>query len=78
MDRIDALERELVELAGPLAIFVIKKQIKDMGFARMNFPEEKMGELIERSVKNAIFEPSKQREVIRDLRKKLVSHVEYT
>ncbi len=78
MKEIDFLEKELVNLAGPLAVFVIKKQIKDMGLRRDKFPKEKLGELIERSVKNAIFEPSKQKEVIRNLRRKLVSHAGYT
>ncbi len=77
MNPIDLLEKELIELAGPLAGFVIKKQIKDMGLRRENFPEDRLTELMERSVKNAIFEPSKQKEVIRKLRKKLVSHADY-
>ena len=72
MKEIDILERELVELAGPLAKFVIKKQIRDMGLQRENFPKDRLGELIERSVKNAIFDPKKQREVSRNLRKKLL------
>ncbi len=71
-DRIDILEKELVDLAGPLAVFVIKKQIKDMGLRRENFPEERMGELIERSVKNAIFDPKKQKNVERNLKKMLL------
>ena len=78
MDNIEILERELTELAGPLAVFVIKKQIKDMGLVRDRFPEERLGELIERSVKNAIFEPSKQKDVIRNLKRKLVSHAGYS
>ncbi len=74
MKEIDVLERELVDLAGPLAVFVIKKQIKDMGLRRDDFPRERLGELIERSVKNAIFDPEKQKKVVRSLRKKLLPH----
>ncbi len=72
MKEIDVLERELVELAGPLAKFVIKKQIRDMGLQRENFPKDRLGELIERSVKNAIFDPKKQREVSRALKKRIL------
>jgi len=60
-EKIDILERELVELSGPLGRFVIKKQLKEMGMERDTLPLERLVELVERSVKNAVFNEEDQR-----------------
>ncbi len=73
MDKIELLENELVELAGPLGKFVVKKQLKKMGLTRKEVLDTMFLELIRRSVANAVFDPQKQKTAIKELRRKLAT-----
>lgn len=72
MDKLRLLERDLIMLSGPLAGFVIRKQIKDMGLDAVDFPEERFPELIERVVENAVYDKSMHRKTIINLKKRLI------
>ena len=73
MDKLRLLEREIILLAGPLAGFVIKKQLKDMGLDAADFPEERFSELIELVVENAVYDKSTHRKTIIKLKKRLLT-----
>jgi len=66
------LEREMMMLAGPLAPFVVKKQIKDMGFQKETFPADRMGELIDKVVDHGIYDESVKPKTKKALRKKIL------
>lgn len=72
MDKLRLLEREMILLSGPLAGFVIRKQIKDMGLEGADFPDEKFPELIKRVVENAVYDKSTHTSTIIKLRKRLI------
>ena len=64
------LEAELVDLAGPLGKFVLKKQLKEMGKTPETFPIEDLPKLIRLVVPKAIFDEKLHREAIRTLTSK--------
>lgn len=66
------LEREMMYLAGPLAPFLIKKQMKNMGFEMDDFPEEKMAELIDKVVEHGIYDDSIKPKTKKTLKKKIL------
>ena len=66
------LEWEMVSLAGPLAPFVIKKQIKDMGLKMETFPEDKLSELIDRVVDSGVYDDSIKPRTKKALKKKIL------
>ena len=66
------LEREMMNLAGPLAPFVVKKQIKDMGYEKENFPADKMAELIDKVVEHGIYDESIKPRTKKNLKKKIL------
>ena len=72
MDKVRLLEREMIMLSGPLAGFVIRKQIKDMGLDAEGFPEERMGELIDKVVDNGIYDASIKPKTKKMLKKRLL------
>jgi len=65
------IETLLLDYGGPMGSFVLKKVIKDMDEARDRFPLGRVSELIDRTVENAIFDPERQREAIRTLRRRV-------
>ena len=69
------LEREMIFLAGPLAPFVVKKQIKSMGFERETFPEDRMAELINKVVEHGIYDDSIKASTKKTLRKRILGNV---
>lgn len=69
---IEKMRSILVDAAGPIADFIIKKQIKDMGYTIENFPLEKLSDLIDRVVENAIYDVERRREIRNRLRKTLL------
>ena len=71
-DKFAKLEWELVYLAGPLVKFVINQQIKNMGFTREDFPEDRFGELIDKVVDNGIYDNSAKAGIKKQLKKKLL------
>jgi len=73
MDKVRLLEREMILLSGPLAGFVIRKQIKDMGLDPGNFPDERLVELINKVVENAVYDKSAHKTTINKLRKRLLT-----
>ena len=73
MNKIEALENELVELAGPLGKFVVKKQMRELSFSPKDVSGPMFQMLIEQCVANAIFDPKKQEEALKELKKKLLS-----
>jgi hypothetical protein len=66
------LEREMMYLAGPLAPFLVKKQMKNMGFEVDNFPEDKMAELIDKVVEHGIYDESAKPRTKKALKKKIL------
>jgi hypothetical protein len=68
-ETIEKIRATLADAAGPIASFVVKKQIKDMGYTEDDFPSEKLPELINRVVENAIYNPEMKEDVRRKLRK---------
>jgi hypothetical protein len=69
---IKQLEREMIPLAGPLAPFLIKKQMKDMGFQSDDFPPDKMAELIDKVVEHGIYDESIKPKTKKALKKKIL------
>ncbi len=57
MNDIDRLEEIIVEYAGPIAKYVLKAEIRRMGYSRNNFPKDKLPELARRVIKAAITDP---------------------
>ena len=68
-----ALEEELIELAGPLGKFVLKKHLKEMGSTPDDYPEEKMKELIKAIVPKAVFDESLHRTAVKALTQKMTA-----
>ncbi len=54
---VDMLAEALEKFAGPMAKFVIAKQIKDMGETKDSIPRRKLSILIERAINAAIYNP---------------------
>jgi len=73
MDRITLLENELVKLAGPLGKFVVKKQMKQLGINTPYVDDKGYEKLINASVTNAVFDPIKQKNAIKELTAKLLA-----
>ena len=71
MDKITLLEEELVELAGPLGKFVVKKQLEELGMKRDDISDPLFLELMKRCVATAIFDPERQKTALKDLENKL-------
>ena len=72
-DRLDLLERELVDRAGPLGKFVLVKQLKDMGFTAEDFPEAQFPLLIDGVVKKAFFNQDLWPQMIGELKRKVLA-----
>lgn len=71
-EMIEKIREIVVDAAGPIGDFVIKKQIKDLGYTPDNFPAERIQILIEKVVENAVYDPEKKMEVKNKLRKILI------
>ncbi len=73
MTVIDELEKLVIEYAGPMGKFVVSTQIKTMGEAREKFPEKKLGELIDKVIEAAIYDPGSRKNARKTIRKRLIS-----
>jgi len=71
ISKLEILEKRLAEFAGPIAPFVVKKQLKDMCLAREDVTDADIPNLVKRCVVAAIFDPSLQPVVERSLLKSL-------
>ncbi|MCX8174319.1 MAG: hypothetical protein N3F63_06925 [Thermoplasmata archaeon] len=70
---LEKIREIVVDAAGPIADFVIKKQIRDLGYTADNFPQEKLHILIDRVVDNAIYDKEKK-ELVRSKLRRLLHH----
>ncbi|MEM3444682.1 MAG: hypothetical protein QXJ27_03915 [Thermoplasmata archaeon] len=70
-EMVEKMRKILIDAAGPIADFVIKKQIRDMGYTLETFPGDKLLLLVDRVVENAIYDPEKKVEIRNKLRKEL-------
>ncbi|MEM3738742.1 MAG: hypothetical protein QW204_03210 [Thermoplasmata archaeon] len=61
----------VVDAAGPIADFVIKKQVRDMGYTLETIPIDKLPLLVDKVVENAIYDKEKRIEIRNKLRKVL-------
>ncbi len=57
MSEMDRLEEIVTEYAGPIAKYVLKAEIRRMGYSRDNFPREKLPELARKVIKASITDP---------------------
>ncbi len=46
-----------MEYAGPIGRYILKREIRDMGYTRENFPPEKIPTLARRVIKASITDP---------------------
>ena len=58
-----AIEELVVEHAGPLGKFVIKKTITDMGADPESFDEEQLSKFIDTVLERSIYDPAKWKDV---------------
>ena len=71
MNKVQILEEKIISISGPIGKHVLKKQIESMGEDPNNFPDTRLKELIEHAVKAAIYDPDVQKQMIKELTKKL-------
>lgn len=71
MSKVEILEEQIVAVSGPIGKYVLKKQIESMGEDPGNFPDSRLKQLIENSVKAAVYSQDMQKQMIKDLTKKL-------
>lgn len=57
MNDIDRIEEIIIEYAGPIARYIIKVEIKKMGYTRNNFPVKKLPELARRVIRLSVGDP---------------------
>jgi hypothetical protein len=61
--KVEQIQNELKKVIGPIGKFVVEKQINNMQEDIDNFPDEKIEELIERSVDIGVFDNTIQKSV---------------
>jgi len=61
--KVEVIQEELKKVIGPIGKFVVEKQINVMNEDKDNFPDDKIGELIERSVDIGVFDQRIQKSV---------------
>lgn len=71
MSKVQILEEQIIAVSGPIGKYVLKKQIESLGEDPENFPDSRLKELIEHAVKAAIYSKDAQKQMIKDLTKKL-------
>jgi hypothetical protein len=72
MSQILAIENIVTEYAGPLAKFVIKKQVADIGIdEEEEVSLEQLKQLVERVVEKSIFDPRLRKEALIKLKKQM-------
>jgi hypothetical protein len=54
--KVEQIQDELRKVIGPIGKFVVEKQINNMQEDKDNFPDDKIEELIERSVDIGVFD----------------------
>ncbi len=57
MSDIDRLEEIIIEYAGPIAKYMIKAEIRKMGYSRDNFPKDKLPILARKVIRASITDP---------------------
>ena len=71
MTQMKIIESVLMEYAGPLGKFVLKKRVKIMNESYDAFPPDRLGELVKAVLADAIFDPTKRKEAHSVLAKQL-------
>ena len=61
--KVELIQDELKKYIGPIGKFVVEKQINNMEEDKDNFPDDKIEELIERSVDIGVFDKRIQKTV---------------
>jgi hypothetical protein len=69
--KVEIIQEELRKAIGPIGSFIVEKQIKDMNESKDNFPEDKLAILIERSVRNGVFDPNQRRGIVTQMKKNI-------
>ena len=68
MSRIDQAMELLVEYAGPMGKFVLKKQLKDLNKNEEDISNTELFDVLTRVVPDAIFDPEMQRRALREFK----------
>ena len=63
------MEELVVEYAGPLGKFVIKKTIADMGVSPESFDKDQLNQFIDTVLERSIYDPAKWKSVKTELLK---------
>lgn len=61
--KVEVIQDELKKVIGPIGKFVVEKQINKLNEDKDNFPDDKIEELIERSVDIGVFDKRIQKSV---------------
>ena len=70
MNRLQQLEVEMIELAGPLGRFVIKKQMKELNMSEADANGPMFFKLMDLCISNSVFDPTKRDEAMKKLKRK--------
>ncbi|MEM3397257.1 MAG: hypothetical protein QW620_06690 [Thermoplasmata archaeon] len=62
-EAISIIRNYLVEYAGPMGGFVLKKAMNDMGKEEASFPLELLPALVDRALNNAVYDPKAREEL---------------
>ncbi len=61
--KVDAVQRELEKIVGPVAKCIVDKQLRNMGYERDNVPDSALSTLIEKVVDAGIFDRNTKKKV---------------
>ncbi|MCX8173197.1 MAG: hypothetical protein N3F63_01090 [Thermoplasmata archaeon] len=70
-EAIAIIRNYLIEYAGPMGGFVLKKAMNDMGKDEASFPADHLPALVERALNNAVYDPKTREE----LKKRIMSEL---
>ncbi|MCK4718339.1 MAG: hypothetical protein KAT70_06695 [Thermoplasmata archaeon] len=77
MNSIITVEAVLMNYAGPMGKFVLKKKIKEMGLEGKEIPGDQLLEIVRKLLPDAIFDVEMQKKALVDLRKALHTPISY-